>query len=89
MRGKEDSDETEDDTTMVQDETFRVETLDDSQVEGQPECESVCVECQKGMTEDEVDGGMEEREVVIQDGEDAGEERNVLKADPGELKLWQ
>ena len=34
----------------------------------------------------EVDGGMEEGEVVIQDGEDAGEvsreEHNVLKADP-------
>ena len=39
------------------------------------------------MTEDEEDGEMEEGEVVIQDGEDAGEvsreERNVLKADPG------
>ena len=51
------------------------------------------VECQEGMPEDEVDGEMEEGEVVIQDEEDAGEvsgeERNVLKADPGELKLWQ
>ena len=42
------------------------------------------------MTEDEEDGEMEEGEVVIQDGEDAGEvsgeERNVIKADP---MLWQ
>ena len=65
-----------------------METLDDSEVEGQPECESVvqrAVECQQGMTEDE--------EVVTQDGEDTGEvsreERNVLKADPGVLKLYQ
>ena len=76
LKGKEDSDETEDDGTMVEDETFRMETLDDSEVEGQPECESVvqrAVECQQGMTEDEEDSEMEEEEVVIQDGEDAGE----------------
>ena len=64
---------------MGKEETFRVETLDDNQVEGRSEGESVvqqAVECQEGMTEDEVD-------------EVSGEECNVLKADPGELKLWQ
>ena len=50
-------------------------------MEGQPDGESVVqrsVECQEGMTEDEVDGEMEEGEVVIQDGEDAGEVGNSV-----------
>ena len=71
---------------LVQEKIFVVETLDNSLVEGQPEGESVVqrtVECQVGMTEDEEDGEMEEEEVVIQDGEDAGEvsgeEHNVQR----------
>ena len=75
LKGKEDCDETKQ-ATIVQEETFRVETLDDSQVEGRSECESVAqraVECQEKMTEDEADGEMEEGEMVIENGEDAGE----------------
>ena len=90
--GKEDSDETEDEANLLQEKIIVMETFDNSLVEGQPEGESVvqrAVECQVGMTEEE-DIEIEEGEVVIQDGEDAGEvsgeEHNVLKADP---KLWQ
>ena len=69
LRGKEDCGETKDEATTGNEETFRVETLDDSQVEGRSEGESVvqqAVECQEGMTEDEVDGEMEEGEVVME-----------------------
>ena len=70
-----------------------METLDDSQVGGEPECESVvqgAAECQQGEKDN---GAVVEGEVVIQEGEATDEmsmeERDVLSADPGELKLWQ
>ena len=58
LKGKEDSDETE--------QICRVETFDDSQVKGQLECDSVvkrAAECQQGEKSDE-DGAMVEGESV-------------------------